>query len=86
MVGVTIDETFKKPKFYIFTYEEAFLVDDVHMKRFPNVQKKIHLFENKEAYRKAKESKPEYVTNYERYINENYREFLNKWSKIKIRT
>lgn len=83
MVGVALDETFKKPKFYIFTYKEAFRVGDVSGGRFPNIQKKIHLFKNEKEYRKAIENKPEQVTEYERYINEHRHEFLDKWSKIK---
>ena len=37
MIGVALDETFKKPKFYIFTHEEAFSVQDVEIGRFKNV-------------------------------------------------
>lgn len=83
MIGVALDGTFTKPKFYIFTYKEAFLVDDVNIGRFKNVQKKIHLFENQIAYKKAVKSKPALVTKFERYINEHQSEFLDKWNKIR---
>jgi hypothetical protein len=82
MIGVALDETFKEPKFYIFTHEEAFSVQDVEIGRFKNVQKKIHLFESEEAYKEAIKSKPELVTKYEIYINEHQSEFLNRWDKI----
>ncbi len=82
MIGVALDETFKNPKFYIFTHKEAFSVQDVEMGRFKSVQKKIHLFESKESYKEAIKSKPNLVTKYERYINEHQSEFLNRWDKI----
>ncbi len=82
MIGVALDDTFKKPNFYIFTYQEASLVKDVDIGRFKNVQKKIHLFKTEKVYREALKVKPELVTNYERYINEHQSEFLNKWEKI----
>jgi len=82
MIGVALDETFRNPKFYIFTHEEAFLVQDVEIRRFKSVQKKIHLFESEESYKEAIRSKPELVTKYERYINKHQSEFLNRWDKI----
>jgi len=82
MIGVALDETFKKPKFYIFTHDEAFSVQDVDIGRFKNVQKKIHLFESETAYKEAIRSKPKLVTKYERHINEHQSDFLNGWEKI----
>ena len=82
MIGVALDETFQKPKFYVFTHEEAFSVQDVEIGRFKNVQKKIHLFESEKAYKEAIRSKPKLVTKYERYINEHQSEFLDRWEKI----
>ncbi|HHT9119396.1 MAG TPA: hypothetical protein ACFYD3_02485 [Candidatus Hypogeohydataceae bacterium YC41] len=83
MVCVALDYTFTKPKFYIFTHAEAFSVDDVKSRRFKNDQKKIHIFENRESYKNAIKSEPDYVTKYERYINEHPSKFLDKWDKIK---
>ncbi|ATZ61281.2 MAG: hypothetical protein BME93_04080 [Methanosarcinales archaeon Met12] len=82
LVGVALNDDFVGAQFYIFTREEALLIDDIRIKRFKNVQNKIHLFESEEAYRKAIE-KPKIVTKYERYINENKSEFLCKWAKIR---
>ena len=83
MIGVALDKTFTEPKFYIFTYKEAFSVGDVNIGRFKNVQKKIHLFENQRAYKKAVKSKPALVTKFERYVNTHQSEFLDKWNKIR---
>jgi hypothetical protein len=83
MVGVALDGDFIKPKFYVFTHKEAFSVEDVNIGRFKNIKKKIHVFTRKNIYKKAVEQKPELVTKYERYINENQSKFLNKWKKIK---
>ncbi len=82
MVGVALDDTFTRPKFYIFTHKEAFSVDDVDIGRFKNVQKKIHLFKNLGICKKAIESKPSLITKYEKHINKHREEFLNKWNKI----
>lgn len=82
LICVALDDTFKKPRFYIFTKKEAFSVGDVHIGRFPRIQKKINLFENIEAYKKAIKVKPELVTKFERYFNLNSRLFLNKWDKL----
>jgi hypothetical protein len=82
LIGVALDETFRKPKFYIFTHQEAFSVEDVDIGRFKNVQKKIHLFETPRAYKEAVSSNLNLVTEYERYINEHQTEFRDKWEKI----
>lgn len=82
MIGLALDNTFKYPKFYIFTYKEAFSVGDVKIGRFNNVQKKIYLFKDKRAYKEAIRLKPNLVTKYERYINKHPDRFRNKWSKI----
>lgn len=83
LIGVALNDNFSKPKFYIFNYKEAFLVGDVNIGRFGNVKKKIHLFENKQAYKKAIISKPKLITFYEREINRHPARFLNRWDKIK---
>ena len=83
LIGVALNDDFSKPKFYIFTYEEAFEVGDVEIGRFKSVKKKIHLFENKRTYQKALKLKPKLVTKFERKINLYPSLFLNKWRKIK---
>lgn len=83
LVGVALDDDFRKPKFYVFSYKEAFSVKNVHIGRFNNIKKKIILFENRRTYKKAINLKPELVTKFERYINCYPRCFLNKWAKIK---
>jgi len=82
MIGVALDDTFRYPKFYIFTHKEAFSIEDVNIGRFRSVQKKIHLFENRKTYKEAIRAKPNLVTKYERYINKHPDRFRNKWSKI----
>jgi hypothetical protein len=82
LIGVALDCSFKKPKFYIFTHKEAFSVDDTNIGRFQSIQKKIHLFKNIAAMKRAIKAKSEHVTSYERYINENRGKFLDKWCKI----
>jgi hypothetical protein len=82
LVCVALDDSFKKPRFYVFTKQEAFSAGDVHIGRFPRIQKKITLFENPTAYKKAIKTKPKLVTKFERYFNLNSKVFLNKWSKL----
>jgi len=82
LVCVALDDSFTKPKFYVFTKEEAFSAGDVHIGRFPRIQKKITLFENRVAYQEAIKAKPKLVTKFERYFNQNSRVFLDKWSKL----
>lgn len=83
LICVALDSTFKKPKFYIFTKKEAFSAGNVHIGRFPRIQKKINLFENLRAYKKAIEARPKLVTDLERSFNLNSNLFLNKWRKLK---
>ncbi len=83
LIGVGLNDDFLKPRFYIFTYEEAFRVGDTTIGRYNNIKKKIHLFENKKAYYKALKLKPKLVTSFEREINRSPSRFLNKWKKIK---
>jgi len=83
LVGIALDDSFTKPKFYIFTRKEAFKVGDVRLGRFNGIQKKITIFENIKAMKNAVKAKPKYVTEYEKYINKNQEKFLNKWGKIK---
>src|SRR3989338_3804186 len=75
LIGIGLDDDFNKPKFYIFTYKEAFSVGDTMIGRFNNIKKKIHLFENKRVYQKAVKLKPVLVTPYERRINLNQSKF-----------
>ncbi len=82
LVCVALDVTFTHPKFYFFTHKEAFSVGDINIGRFKNVQKKIHIFENLEAYKKAVKLKPKLITKFERHINEHKSKFSNKWNKI----
>ena len=83
LVGVGLDDDFTKPKFYIFTYKEAFSVGDTIIGRFKNIKKKIHLFETKVAFKKALKSRPKLITSFERKINLKPSQFLGKWDKIK---
>jgi len=84
LICIALDDNFVKPRFYIFTYQEAFKVGNVNIGRFGNVKKKIQLFENKQTYRNALKSKQSYlITEYEQYINRNPSYFQNKWKKIK---
>ena len=83
MVGVALKDSFRLPKFYIFTHKEAFSVGDVNRGRFRNVQKKIHLFKNIATMNRAIKVMSGYVTPYEIYINKNPKKFLDKWGKIK---
>ena len=83
LIGVGLDEDFAKPKFYVFTYKEAFSVGDTLIGRFKNIKKKIHLFETKNAFQKALKLRPKLITAFERKINLKPSQFLGKWNKIK---
>ena len=83
LIGVAMDENFEKPNFYIFTQKEALSVEDVKINRFQKIKKKIHIFQNLNDLKKAKETRPQITTEYEMYINRNLNEFLDRWDKIK---
>lgn len=83
LVCVALDDEFINPNFYIFTYQEAFSVEDVNIRRYPSIKKKICLFENKRALKEAIRTKPELVTKFEKYFNLNALRFRDKWAKIK---
>jgi hypothetical protein len=82
MIGVGLNEAFEKPQFYIFTYDEAFSVEDVEIGRFGNVQKKIHLFQNGKMFKESIKSRPRFVTRGERYINRHPLKFKDRWDKV----
>jgi len=82
LVCVALSRDFSIAKYYIFTHKEAFSVGNVHIGRFNNVKKKIHLFKNMSAFKRAIKSRPELVTAFERRINRNPKSFQNKWMKI----
>ena len=84
LVCIALDDNFIKPKFYVFTYQQAFEVGDVNIGRFGNIKKKIQLFKDKTTYKNALKSKQSYlITPYEQKINNNPSSFQNKWEKIK---
>jgi len=83
LIGVALDDSYKNPQYYVFTYKEAFSVGDVDIGRFKNVQKKIYIFNDLRIMKRAIKCKPKLITKYERFINMNKRKFLDKWSKIK---
>jgi len=83
LIGVGLNNDFSKPRFYIFTYKEAFSVGDSVIGRFGNIKKKIHLFENMKSYKKALKLRPKIITKFERKINMTPSLFLDKWKKIK---
>jgi len=82
LICVALDRYFQDSKFYIFTYDEAYSAADVNLGRFKSVQKKINLFENKDALKKAERAKPEYVTDLDRLVTKTPARFLNQWRKL----
>lgn len=85
LIGVALKNSFKKPKFFIFSHKEAFSVGNIDIGRFKSVQKKIHLFKDRKALMKAIASRPMFVTKYEKFINTHQAKFLERWDKIKTR-
>ncbi len=83
LIGVGLKNSFKKPKFFVFSHKEAFSVGNINIGRFKSVQKKIHLFKDRKALMKAIASKPRFVTKYEKFINTHQTKFLDRWDKIK---
>jgi len=84
LIGVTLDDSWKRPKFYIFTAQEACSVGDVQMGRFSSVRKKIHLFKDREVFRQALACRQSIlITPFERTINQHPGRFKDKWNKLK---
>lgn len=84
LIGIALDESFKNPKFYIFTSDEVNRIGKVELKRYRAIKKKIHLFIDEKSYTGAVNSQPNLVTEFEKYINRNPTEFCNRWDKIKL--
>jgi len=53
LIGVALPDSFKRPKFYVFTNKETEKIDTVKGGRFSSITKKIHLFKNLEILKKA---------------------------------
>lgn len=83
LIGVAMDDGYEQPKFYIFTQKEALSVEDIEIKRFNKIKKKIHLFQNLDDLERAKETRPQIISEREVYINKNQNSFLDRWDKIK---
>ena len=82
-VCVAFDEGLTNQRFYIFTKEEAMKAGDVNIPRFRRVQKKLHLFRSLEEMEKAIKERPDYVTEWERRVNQNRHKYENRWEILK---
>ena len=84
LIGVALDSTWKKPTFYIFTFEEAFTKNsDINMKRYPSIRKKIHIFQNEQDLNNTKKKCPLEITDLECKIISNPFDYANQWNKIR---
>lgn len=85
-VCVSLDDSWKKPKFYIFSYDEINSIE-YHNKnikwQFRTVKKALKIFESPEIMDKAFDIRPELFVNKEREINKNLSMYENAWNKIK---
>ncbi len=83
LLGVALDDSWRKPEYYIFNYDEAYVNNsNVQLKRFKSIQKKIHIFEDKKDLVHAQSISPNEITEREVYFNLHKSEFLNGWDKI----
>lgn len=88
LICVELDDNLTSPKFYIFNREDVNALEDINKEndikigRFSSVQKKIHIFKDKQTYQKAIQIRPELITKFESYINEHLEEFQDRWDKI----
>ncbi|MGQ9469805.1 MAG: hypothetical protein ACUVTD_08330 [Nitrososphaerales archaeon] len=83
LVCVAFNEGLTNPRFYIFTKEEAMKAGDVDIPRFRKVQKKLHLFRSLEEMEKAIKERPDYVTEWERQVNQSRSKYENRWEILK---
>lgn len=84
LVGVTLDESWIKSDFYIFSYEDAYTKNsDVKIQGYGNIERKINVFQEEQDFLSAIDISPDQITEQERYINQNKSEFLSRWDKIK---
>jgi len=59
LIGVALDDTWKKPEYYVFNYDDACVKNsNVKLKRFKNIQKKIHIFQDVKDLELAKSISP----------------------------
>ena len=83
LICVALDNRLTNPRFYIFTREEAMKAGDVNIPRYKKVQKKLHLFRNLKEMEKAIQKRPDYVTEWEIYVNRNRSKYENRWEILK---
>jgi len=64
LIGVALDDTWKNPKYYVFTYDEAYVKNtNIELKRFKNIQKKIHIFQNEKDLKLAQSISQNEISN-----------------------
>jgi hypothetical protein len=83
LVGIALDDAFEKPEFYVFSKAETANLQEVKLKRFTNILKKIDVFASAVEMEKVLLTDREAVSEYEAYINRHKEFFLNRWDKIR---
>lgn len=84
LLGIALDNSWRNPEFYIFDYDEAYVNNsNVQLKRFKNIQKKIHIFQSEDDLAIAQSISPDEITEREVYFNDHKSEFQNAWDKIR---
>ncbi len=82
LIGVTLEDSFEKPEFYVFSKKETVNLQEIKLKKFANILKKIDIFGSIADMEKALRTDKEAISGYEDYINRHKEEFLNRWEKI----
>lgn len=84
LICVAFKENYKKPDFYIFTKKEAFKNRVINMAHLRNVKRTIHLFPDRDVYRRALRDKKNHnlAKNTGKIINLHREDFSNRWEKI----
>ncbi len=83
LVCVAFDDALSNPRFYLFRRDEVEKANDVWIGRFGKVRKKLHLFRTLDEMEKAVAEKPELVTQWERTVNQEQKEYENCWKTLK---
>ena len=75
-VALGDDLSIEKAQFYALSHSEAMKAKDVEIRRYPNMKKKLWLYESMDMFFAQRELHPEYFNNWEEGINRNKEQYL----------
>jgi hypothetical protein len=89
VVCVALDQTWRFPKYYVFSWKEAIINNnDVIKRAHANIKKRIHIFQNPADYKVAQDitknldNKSNEITELDEKISKDELHYLERWDRI----